>query len=195
MTEGRAAGAKDADRACAHDLPPLSRAYLGIGSNIDPERHVRQALRLLTRAVHVTALSMFYRTQPEGRPEQPEFYNGVAEVSTGIPPRELKLSVLRGIEAALGRTRSADRFAARTIDLDLLLYDSLVISEDDLRLPDPDILRRPFLAFPLEELAPDLRVPGSALTLGEIAGRLCRGGLQPLPEYTRRLRREIRCEP
>ena len=66
---------------------------------------------------------MVYRTEPLGRPEQPRYYNCVVEIETGIARVELKQTLLRPIEDALGRTHTADKFASRTIDLDLIVYD------------------------------------------------------------------------
>jgi 2-amino-4-hydroxy-6-hydroxymethyldihydropteridine diphosphokinase len=166
----------------------MPRAYLAVGSNLDPEDHVRRALRLLRERLRITAISSFFRTPPLGRPEQPDFLNGVVEVETDLPPRELR-AVLREIEAGLGRVRTADKFAARTIDLDLIVYAK--VKEKDPRLPDPEIAERDFLAVPLAELAPELRLPGRGETLAELAAALPREGLTALPAYTRELREEL----
>ena len=169
----------------------MARAFVGVGSNLDPEANVPAALRLLARKVRVAAISIFYATEPLGRPEQPVFYNGVIEIETDIPARELKRGVLRPIEAALGRQRTADRYAARTIDLDLLIYGELVAEEEDLALPDPEIAGRAFLAVPLAELAPEVALPGDGRPLREIAAGLGPHDMKPLPDFTRRIREEI----
>src|SRR5262249_13926867 len=101
----------------------MARAFIGIGSNIDPEKNIRQALRQLAQAVRLTAISTFYREPALERPDEPAFYNGVVAVETDLPPARLKQDLLRKIEADLGRRRSSDKFASRPIDLDLLLYD------------------------------------------------------------------------
>lgn len=163
--------------------------YIGVGSNIDPDRNVRQALLRLAEETTVKAISTFYRTRPVGSRGQPFFYNGVVEVATDLPPRELKQSVLLEIEAAMGRRRSADRYASRPIDLDIVLYGDLVISGEGLTIPDPEIAERPFLAFPLHELEPGLVIPGSIQTIAEIVSRLDPSGMEPLLDYTERLRR------
>ncbi|MCX5795294.1 MAG: 2-amino-4-hydroxy-6-hydroxymethyldihydropteridine diphosphokinase [Elusimicrobia bacterium] len=134
----------------------MTQAYIGLGSNMEPEASIPKALELLARQVRLEGLSTFRRTAPVGPAGQPEFVNGVARVSTDLPPRSLKFEVLRGIEAALGRRRGPDQYAPRTIDLDLLLYGDLVSDEPDLVLPDPDLRTRPFLAAALLELAPGL---------------------------------------
>ena len=171
----------------------MARAFIGVGSNINPEDNVRRALRLLARRVRLVAASTVYRTAAIGRPEQPPFYNCVVEIETAIPPVELKRQVLRGIEAELGRMRADDRYAPRTIDLDLIMYDDLV-SRGDPVLPDPDIERRPFLAAGIAELAPDLMLPGSGRPIAEIAAALPAPALHVLPEFTNLLRRDIEDE-
>jgi len=169
----------------------MPRAFIAIGSNIEPEQKVRRALRLLARQVRVTAVSTVYRTAALGRPEQPAFFNCVVAVETERPPHELKRAVLREIERQLGRIRSDDKYAPRTIDLDLIVYDDVVQTDDDLALPDPEIERRPFLAIPLRELAPDLTLPGSGRRIGDIAAALVDQPMERLNEYTELLRREI----
>ena len=141
----------------------MTRAYIAVGSNLDPQRHIPSALRRLAghARVRLTAISTFYLAPALDRPEQPAFYNGAVEIATDLPPRELKFSVLREIEAQEGRRRSADRYAAREIDLDLVAYDDLQVTDSDLVLPDPEIAARPFLAVPLAELAPDLLLPSA----------------------------------
>src|SRR5512143_1899534 len=125
----------------------MVRAFVGIGSNIDPAQNVRAALRCLARQTRLVAISTVYLTEPLGRPEQAPYYNCVAEIATDVPPTELKYGMLRGIEDALGRRRTQDKYAPRTIDLDLLAYGDLVLDTEGMRLPDPDILQRPFLAI------------------------------------------------
>ena len=169
----------------------MARAFIGIGSNIDPEKNIRQALRQLAQAVPLTAISTFYREPAIERPDEPAFYNGVVAIETRLPPMRLKQDVLRRIEADLGRLRSSDKYASRPIDLDLLLYDDCVLSNNQLILPDPDILERAFVAIPLCELAPDLLLPGSGLPICRVAERFAAEDLERLPEYTRLLRNEL----
>jgi 2-amino-4-hydroxy-6-hydroxymethyldihydropteridine diphosphokinase len=169
----------------------MARAFISIGSNIDPETNVRDAVRRLGSTARVTAISTVYRTKPVGPPGQPWFYNCVVKIETDLAPRELKFRQLRRIESELGRTRGSDKFAARTIDLDLLLYDELVMTTPDLILPDPDILERPFLAIPLHELAPGLVLPGSGLHIREVAASMSTNAMKPLAAYTEHLRKEF----
>ncbi|MDA8423513.1 MAG: 2-amino-4-hydroxy-6-hydroxymethyldihydropteridine diphosphokinase [Nitrospiraceae bacterium] len=170
----------------------MARAFVSVGSNIDPETNVRAALLRLSKETDLRAISTIYLTEPLGRQGQPPFYNCVIEIETPLPPAELKFGVLRNIEAGLGRRRSDDKFAPRTIDLDLILYDDLVMTTPELTLPDPEILERPFLAIALSEIAPGLVLPGSQTGIGEAAAKLSRTGMQPLRTYTDRIRKEIR---
>ena len=168
----------------------MVRAFIGIGSNIEPERNVRAAVRNLAQQTRVTGISMVYCTDALDRPEQSPYFNCVVEIETEAPPSEVKHGLLRPIENGLGRKRSEDKYAPRTIDLDLIVYGDLAIDAEDIRLPDPEILERPFLAIPLFELAPDLVLAGYGLRIGEVAGRLSQGGMRPLEDYTRLLRKE-----
>ncbi len=154
----------------------MVRAFVAIGSNIDPEENVKKAIRLLTIKTQVIGISTVYLTEPEGRPGQPPFYNLVVEVETQMPPVEFKYRILRTIENDLGRIRTEDKFAPRTIDLDLILYDDLALQTEDLTLPDPEIRSRPFLAFPLGELSTDLTLPGTDLTIRKVMKGLSQAG-------------------
>lgn len=167
------------------------RAFISVGSNINPAENVREAVRQLALRARVVRISTVYLTEPVGRPTQPPYYNCALEVETETPPVELKEQVLRAIEARLGRERTEDKYAPRTIDLDLLLYDGLVMETEDLTLPDPDIVRRPFLAIPLCELAPELTLPGSNRRVDEMAEAMAPGSMAPLESYTSALRGEF----
>lgn len=167
----------------------MARAFVAAGSNIAPARNLHRAIGLLAGRLRVRGISTVYCTVPEGRPGQPPFYNCVLEIETGSPPAELKAQ-LRAIEDDLGRVRTADRYAPRTIDLDLVLYDDLVLAGGGLVLPDPRIRERPFLAVPLAELAPDLVLPGSGQLVRDLADRMPRQGMRALPRYTATMRAE-----
>jgi len=169
----------------------MVRAFVAIGSNIDPAMNVRSAIELLARRLTVTKLSTVYKTRPEERPEQEDFYNCVVEIQTDLAPQDLKFQVLRSIETQLKRRRTPDKYAPRTVDLDLILYGDLVLDENGFVLPDPDIVRRFFLAAPLAELNPDLILPGSGALISDAAAQLPQDKAQPLPSYTARLREKI----
>ncbi len=104
------------------------------------------------------AVSSLRETDPVGVLDQPRFLNGAARLQTELAPRAL-LDSLLDVERALGRER-AERWGPRTIDLDLLLYDRLVLDEPGLTLPHPRLHERRFALEPLAELAPGLELPG-----------------------------------
>jgi len=173
------------------DRDQVVDAFVSVGANIDPERNVVEALRLLGRSVRITGVSTFYRTKAVGRPEQQDFLNGVWTVATNLSPRSLKFDVLRDIERRLGRIRTADKYAARTIDLDVILHGDAVIDEPDLHIPDPDIRTRAFVALPLLELAPDLRLPDTGEALATLVDEQQKRCLQADIPFTDQLRRSM----
>ncbi|HET7832022.1 MAG TPA: 2-amino-4-hydroxy-6-hydroxymethyldihydropteridine diphosphokinase [Gallionella sp.] len=169
----------------------MARAFIGIGSNIEPDKNVRAAVRSLVRQVHLVGVSTVYFTDALGCPEQPPYFNCVVQIETSLSPMQVKHGVLRPIEDQLWRRRTEDKYAPRTIDLDLIVYGDLAMDEDGLRLPDPDILERPFLAASLLELAPDLVLAGYGLRIGDVAARLQQDGMQPLRDYSWLLKEEM----
>lgn len=188
-----------AEAPAAGKMPaPQVTAYVAVGSNVEPRRNVPAAVELLRGQVEVCGVSTFYRTAaigPDGqpRPGDEDFLNGVLAVRTARPARELKFDVLRTIEDRLLRVRSADKYAPRTIDLDLVLYGQAVIDEPDLRIPARDV-DRPFVALPLLELAPELVLPGSRQVLACLwsGGRAAAGRMMMVPdEQTTELLKEI----
>lgn len=133
------------------DVRRPSVAFIAVGSNIEPQRHIVAALERLQERARVTGSSTFYGTRPIGRPGQPWFVNGVWRIDTAMNPMQIRCDLLAPTEEALGRRRCSDRFAPRTIDLDLVLYDDLVVDDSSLCLPHPDLLR-PFVCAPVREL-------------------------------------------
>jgi 2-amino-4-hydroxy-6-hydroxymethyldihydropteridine diphosphokinase len=141
----------------------MPTAFVGIGSNLgDPERQIAVALGQLAaeQGVELVAVSELRETEPVGYLDQPNFLNGVAQLETRLPPREL-LERLLAIESRLGRVRGeGPRFGPRTIDLDLLVYGDSVVDEPGLTVPHPRLAERRFALQPLAELAPGLEIPG-----------------------------------
>jgi 2-amino-4-hydroxy-6-hydroxymethyldihydropteridine diphosphokinase len=131
---------------------------------------VRRALELLgsSQGVRVVAVSRLRETDPVGLLDQPRFVNGAAAVETELDPRAL-LERLLAVERELGRTRRGPRFGPRTIDLDLLLFEDLVIEEAGLRVPHTRLHERRFVLEPLAELDPGLEVPGRGPVLALLA--------------------------
>lgn len=143
----------------------LARAYIGIGSNLEhPETQLRRAFRALAElpASRCVACSPLYRSAAVGGPpDQPEYLNAVVAVDTTLQPEAL-LTALQAIEATQGRVRTV-RWGPRTLDLDLLLYDDLVLDGPRLTLPHPRLHQRAFVVYPLYDIAPDLKIPGQGL--------------------------------
>ena len=164
---------------------PGTVCHISVAGNVEPEKNLPQALKLLGKSTELVALSTFYRTASIGRPEQPDYLNGVVAVRFGGDARTLKMAVLRVIEMQLGRVRGFDRYAPRTIDLDLLLFGDEVLDEDGLLLPDPDLWCRPFLAAGVLELEPGLVVPGTGKLLRELADLEAVSRLEPAREFSR----------
>ncbi len=169
----------------------MSRVFLSLGSNIRPAENIRKALRKLSKKMAINAISTVYCTEPEGRPEQPLYFNCVLEAECGSSPYEIKFHILRPIEKEMGRVRSHNKYAARTIDLDLIAYDDLVLKTEELTVPDPLITVRPFIAIPLAEVAPDFVVPDTKMPIQEIVSTLAANRMKALHEYTEFIRKEI----
>ena len=119
-------------------------------------------------------MSPVYAAEPVGRPAAPLFLNAAARIETILSPQDLKFGVLRPLEEKLGRRRSADRYAPRTIDLDIAFFGSLVIDDPDhgLVIPDPDIGTCAHLTLPLADLEPLFLHPLSGETLSQLAANL-----------------------
>lgn len=135
----------------------MSRAYLGIGSNLgDRLAYLQLAVDRLDAAhgVTVVAVSRVYETDPVGGPAQDDFLNAVVAVDTRLEPRAL-LEVARNAEAAAERVRT-ERWGPRTLDVDVLLYEGIVSDDPVLTIPHPRLAERAFVLAPLHDVAPDL---------------------------------------
>jgi len=138
----------------------MARAFLGLGSNLgDRQSELDAAIRLLVqhKAITVVAIAKYIETLPVGVTEQGLFLNTVVEVSTELTPHEL-LSYAEDIMRQAKRVRTL-RFGPRTLDVDILLYDDLLIDSPTLTIPHPRLREREFVLAPLVEIAPDLLVP------------------------------------
>jgi 2-amino-4-hydroxy-6-hydroxymethyldihydropteridine diphosphokinase len=152
----------------------MSRAFVSLGSNLgDRSAQLQRAVESLrtTPGVRWIALSRVYETDPVGPPPQGSYLNAVAEIETDLAPREL-LERLLQIEIEGGRLRRGIRNEARTIDLDLLLFEDRCIDEEGLQLPHPRMHERGFVLEPLCDLAPERVHPTSGRTVAELAARL-----------------------
>jgi len=139
------------------------KAVIAIGANLgNPQENIDLAVALLKEATDITALSSMYATKPVGGPVQPDYINAVALAESELPAADF-LSMLHGIEAALGRERK-EHWGPRTIDLDLIQYGNILSYSDELLLPHPRAHERRFVIEPWHEIEPD----GILLTHGRI---------------------------
>jgi len=152
------------------DAPP-NLAYLSLGSNVEPERNLPAAVARLGRWGRVRAVSAVWESAPVGFADQPNFLNAAALLETGLSAQGLRQEAIASIETALGRVRTANKNAPRTIDIDIMLFNHDVLQVGQRRIPNPEVLERPFVAIPLAEIAPDYVHPETGQTLRQIARR------------------------
>jgi 2-amino-4-hydroxy-6-hydroxymethyldihydropteridine diphosphokinase len=149
----------------------MATAYVALGANLgDRAEMLRWAVERLDALGTVEAVSPIYETEPVDYTEQPTFLNGVARLKTDLRPGTV-LAGLLAIELDAGRQRVIHH-GPRTLDLDLLLYDDLIVDTQDLTVPHPRMHERAFVLVPLADLAPDLVVPGFGRTVREILADL-----------------------
>jgi len=162
------------------------RAYVGVGSNLGDRwtnlAHAARALRAESRVALVRA-SRVWDAAPLG-PPQPRYLNAALELECGVPAATL-LAILQMIERSAGRRRTGVRWAARTLDLDVLLYGDEVIRTPTLVVPHPGVVSRRFVLAPLTELCPDRIVPCTGQTVARLlaqapAADVVRAGIYPL---------------
>jgi 2-amino-4-hydroxy-6-hydroxymethyldihydropteridine diphosphokinase len=146
-------------------------AYLSLGSNIEPERNLPAAIVWLGRWGCIQAVSTVWESAPLGFADQPNFLNAAALLETGLSAQALRREAIASIETALGRVRTANKNAPRTIDIDIMLFNHDILQVGQRRIPSPEVLERPFVAIPLAEIAPDYVHPEIGRTLLQIAGR------------------------
>lgn len=135
----------------------MATIYISLGSNINREQNTRAGIVALKQAFGKLVLSAVYESDSVGF-EGDAFYNMVIACDVDVSVFEAN-QVLRDIEDANGRDRSGPKFSSRTLDLDLLLYDDLILDQDGLVLPRGEILKNAFVLWPLAEIAPHLKHP------------------------------------
>lgn len=151
------------------------RVFIGVGSNLGNRRaYYQKALDLMADLPQTSMVrgSSLYESEPIGEAKN-WYVNGVVELETGLSPQQL-LSRLQKIELALGRKRTAltKKWASRIIDLDILLFDTHIVNEEQLKIPHPEMHRRRFVLLPLSELAPQFAHPLLGSTVTELLADL-----------------------
>ncbi len=145
------------------------QVYIGIGSNLGKKKeNYLEALARIAKVPETRIIkeSSFYESEPLG--ESKEWYvNGAIEIETELKP-DLLLKKLKNIERAMGRKKVRKRWGARIIDLDILLYDTLVLEKRNLKIPHPEMHKRKFVLIPLSEIAPQVVHPVLGATISEL---------------------------
>ena len=151
----------------------MSLIYLGIGTNLgNKESNINDALIILSLEVgNVICVSNYFKSKAWGFESENDFFNAVVMIHTDLTPFDLLLRT-QEIEIKLGRTLKTNMlYSDRLIDIDILLYDNLIIEQPTLKIPHPLIVERDFVLLPLAEIAPDLTHPVIGLTMLELVGR------------------------
>ncbi len=143
----------------------MASVYLGLGSNIDPKTNLELAIRELQARYGELRLSPVYQGAAMGF-EGPDFINLVVGLETDESPVDIHTEIER-IHDLAGRTRGSERFSSRSLDIDLLLYDDLILEHARFHLPRSDVLDYAFVLRPLAEIAPEVVHPQTGKTIGE----------------------------
>jgi 2-amino-4-hydroxy-6-hydroxymethyldihydropteridine diphosphokinase len=144
----------------------MPKGYISIGSNIDKDKNILASLHALEHQFGKLTISSIYESEPVGFTGD-TFYNLVVGFNSELGVKEVAKK-LRQIELDNGRTRDSQKFSARTLDLDLILYDDLILNDGRLRIPRDEIERYAFVLEPLAEIAPTLKHPISHLSYAEL---------------------------
>jgi 2-amino-4-hydroxy-6-hydroxymethyldihydropteridine diphosphokinase len=158
----------------------MAQVFVAAGSNVEPERHLTLAAIELQRVFGEIHFSPWYRNRAVGF-EGDDFINFVVGFETAAPVQDV-VARLREIETLCGRPREAAKWAPRSMDLDILMYDNLVCEDAQLKLPRPDLLKRAYMLGPMADLAPEVVHPTAHVTIGELWERFDRGAhaLEPV---------------
>lgn len=144
-----------------------------MGSNLgDREKHLQDAITHIQKSglISIVSISRFYDTEPQGNRDQPDFLNCVIKVLTALEPEEL-LVTLKEIEKKMGRTE-APHWGPRIIDLDILFYETLVVRNNGLRIPHPEVHKRWFVLKPMSDIEPDFEHPVLKKTIRQLLEEL-----------------------
>lgn len=144
-------------------------AYLSLGSNIAPEKNLKDAIKLLANYGSIQAVSTIWETMPVGFRDQPNYLNCAILLETSFSAQALRMGAIQKIENLLGRVRARNKNVPRTIDIDIMLFNHDILSIENRNIPDPEVHERAFVAIPLAEIAPDYIHPILKKPLSEIA--------------------------
>lgn len=161
--------------------PSITTAYLGLGSNLaSPVEQIKSARTAIIAVpgIKELAFSSLYRSLPMGPQDQPDYVNAVMAINTELSVLEL-LHSLQAIENAHGRCRAGQRWGARTLDLDILMYGDQCIDLPELAVPHPGIAARSFVLYPWYEIAPEISIPGKG-SLAALLAKCSLAGLKRL---------------
>jgi 2-amino-4-hydroxy-6-hydroxymethyldihydropteridine diphosphokinase len=154
----------------------MSTAYIGIGSNLgNRQKQIAMAIALLNAHPKIDAIAQSqwreYEALALDGEELPNYLNGVVEIHTELTPQEL-LDVCQSIERELGRPANHGKWQPRPIDLDVLLYDSVILETPSLTIPHSELAKRVFVLEPLCDIAPDLVAPGKDKNIRELLAEI-----------------------
>lgn len=144
----------------------MRKGYISIGSNIDKNKNIPASLEALKLNFGPLTISSIYESEAVGFIGD-SFYNLIVGFNSELSVKEVA-KILRQIELDNGRTRNSQKFSSRTLDLDLILYDNLIINDGRLQIPRDEIERYAFVLEPLKEIAPDLKHPISGLSYADL---------------------------
>ncbi|KPL81070.1 hypothetical protein ADN00_00625 [Ornatilinea apprima] len=150
----------------------INQAFLLLGSNIEPEKNLPKAVKLLSQYGHIRKVSSVWQSAAAGFTEQPDFLNAAMLLETDLSPDALRRQAIHTVEDSLERIRTENKNGPRTIDIDIILFNRDVLNLGTRHIPDPDLQEQLFVAMPLAEIAPDYLHPELNQTLEEIAHQL-----------------------
>lgn len=157
----------------------MHTVYLSLGANLgDRQGNIRQALELLRQQLTIQRVSSCYETAPVGYTAQPDFINIACQAHTDLTPPEL-LRLVKQVEQEVGR-QVTFRYGPRQIDVDILLYDGLILETPELTIPHPRMAERAFVLAPLAEIAPELLHPALGRSAAELLRQSDQGGVRRL---------------
>jgi 2-amino-4-hydroxy-6-hydroxymethyldihydropteridine diphosphokinase len=157
----------------------MNTVYLGLGSNLsDPIQQIQQAISVISThdEINTLACSSLYISQPMGPQDQPDYFNAVLKINTLLKPLAL-LDKLQAIENIAGRVRKDQRWGARVLDIDILLYNNEVIKNDRLTVPHYGLQEREFVVIPLAEIDNQLQLPNGQ-SIAALANNIVTNGLK-----------------